>query len=260
MKHRMTISVLLGCALLGFVAIGTARTDAQSDARVVKEDARAPRTERVETDRVTPCETIECIKRQLELTPTEGMPIKISDQREAARAANPKFDELLDRAHQIARDRVLTDVASEEYFSQTAEKLDRGIALDGDSTRYTVLDDGTEELLVVAGTKSDVRVLLGNRNPGTGLFEISLHLVGDGETRRVVRMADSLTMGRESTTLAKVEELALAGDAVVAISVPTVECFGFSNTTSIRIVCICYTNDSNGFSGKICFDSGWVAA
>lgn len=48
MKHRIAISVLLGGALVGLIALGTARTVAQSDARAVKTDPRLPKAEKVE--------------------------------------------------------------------------------------------------------------------------------------------------------------------------------------------------------------------
>lgn len=258
MKQRMVFSVLLGSALLGFIVFRPARTEAQSSERVGKQVAQSSRVERIETDGLAPCETIECIKQQLETAPAVGTAIRIADGRAAARAVNPKFDELLDRAHKIARDRVLTDVASEEYFSQIAEKLDQGIALDDDSARHTVLDNGTEELLVVAGTESDVRILLGTRNPETGQFEIRVHLVGGGQAMRVVRLADEFALDRESADRAKSEEATRTGDSVVAVVVPTVECFGFSDGAKVRIICVCYSVNSNGISATICFDSGWL--
>lgn len=51
MKQPMVFSVLLGSALLGFIALGTGRSDAQSGVRPVKEDARAPQVDKVEANR-----------------------------------------------------------------------------------------------------------------------------------------------------------------------------------------------------------------
>lgn len=235
---------LLVVATLGSVALG----------------AKLPR-DGVGLDRLAPCSTIECIKEQMATAPESGKRIRIVDNRATARAVNPKFDELLSQARRIAIDRVLTDAASEEYFAQSADKLDQGIALDGESTRYTILDDGTEELLVVAGTQSDVRVMLGRRNPETGQFEISVHLVLDGQGRRVVSISDNITIVRKGANVAEAEEAILFGTGGVAGAgtvVPDVECFGFSDGKKIRIVCVCSTNSSDGFKAWVCFDSGWL--
>lgn len=64
MRHKVAWSVLLGSALLGLIAIGTARTDAQSDPRPVKEETRSPQAERVESNRDLPV--------QQSATTTEG--------------------------------------------------------------------------------------------------------------------------------------------------------------------------------------------
>lgn len=58
MKRQIAVGVVLGGTFLGLIAWGSARTEAQSNDRIVKQDPRLPQPEKVETDRKTPLQVL----------------------------------------------------------------------------------------------------------------------------------------------------------------------------------------------------------
>lgn len=160
-----------------------------------------------------------------------------------------------DRAAELLRQaeaQVRVDLTSAQAFFAVAETLDRGEPMDPKTTEAS--PDGND-LLVIVGNKKDVRIILGERNPDTGAFEIVAHIAWDGETRRDVFVAEGFSLGTGKFGKSIDDQMLAPGQLV-----PMVQCFSFMHPDNnyIRIVCICYKLDSGGFYGEKCYDTGWI--
>lgn len=183
----------------------------------------------------------------------------------------------LELAYQITIARIAADKQAADTFGEVVAAIDKGVAptVGGDALHHKFYDNGTEELLLATGTKTDVHLIFGERNPKTGDVDTILHVAADASGQRVVQSKDGIvlearaigpqltikngrpTPGRNARAHSHSEG---EGEVAGATAVPDVACFGFSRDGAVRIVCLCYTNTSNGFQANVCYDSGWIAA
>jgi hypothetical protein len=212
------------------------------------------------------CDTIECVRVLLADTVKFTTNASISPGAEDRWASDAAWRKMQD-AFQDAKRQVLADIASEQFFAVMADRVDQGIPLNDEIARYSRLDDGTEELLVVGGTEAEARLLLGTRAETTGVFQIVLHLAWSGNQRRAITVASGLQLSPhqvDGPDSGQDEAISRPSGAAASSpgpdTKPVVQCSAVVNSRDqVRMLCVCiyYVDSATTPIVKACFDSGW---